>query len=432
MGHHHHHHGSMIKVYRYEIVKPLDLDWKEFGTILRQLQQETRFALNKATQLAWEWMGFSSDYKDNHGEYPKSKDILGYTNVHGYAYHTIKTKAYRLNSGNLSQTIKRATDRFKAYQKEILRGDMSIPSYKRDHPLDLIKENISVNRMNHGDYIASLSLLSNPAKQEMNVKRKISVIIIVRGAGKTIMDRILSGEYQVSASQIIHKDRKNKWYLNISYRFEPQTRVLDLNKIMGIDLGVAVAAYMAFQHTPARYKLEGGEIENFRRQVESRRISMLRQGKYAGGARGGHGRDKRIKPIEQLRDKIANFRDTTNHRYSRYIVDMAIKEGCGTIQMEDLTNIRDIGSRFLQNWTYYDLQQKIIYKAEEAGIKVIKIDPQYTSQRCSECGNIDSGNRIGQAIFKCRACGYEANADYNAARNIAIPNIDKIIAESIK
>lgn len=116
-----------------------------------------------------------------------------------------------------------------------------------------------------------------------------------------------------------------------------------------------------------------------------------------------------------------------NHQWSKYIVDTAVKNKCGVIQMEDLSGIKASRQNFLGNWTYYDLQQKITYKAEEKGIKVIKVDPQYTSQMCPICGYINKRNRSTQADFECLECGHIANADYNAARNIATPYIANII-----
>ncbi|WP_344591684.1 transposase, partial [Actinomadura vinacea] len=51
--------------------------------------------------------------------------------------------------------------------------------------------------------------------------------------------------------------------------------------------------------------------------------------------------------------------------------------------------------------------------------RVHKIDPAYTSQRCSACGTTDREARESQARFRCRSCGHAGNADVNAARNIA-------------
>ena len=43
----------------------------------------------------------------------------------------------------------------------------------------------------------------------------------------------------------------------------------------------------------------------------------------------------------------------------------------------------------------------------------------YTSQTCSVCGHVAPDNRENQAVFRCTACKHQANADVNAARNIA-------------
>ncbi|MFC4289702.1 RNA-guided endonuclease TnpB family protein [Neobacillus cucumis] len=168
-------------------------------------------------------------------------------------------------------------------------------------------------------------------------------------------------------------------------------------------------------------------MDKFRKGVEARRISVQRQGKYCGEGRKGHGRNTRIKPIEKLNQKVQNFKNTTNHRYSKFVVDTAVLKGCGVIQMEDLTKIADGDKKetFLGAWPYYDLQRKIEYKAKEKGIKIRYINPAYTSQRCSKCGYICKENRESQEVFKCKnnSCGYSANADFNAARNISLNDI---------
>jgi putative transposase len=51
--------------------------------------------------------------------------------------------------------------------------------------------------------------------------------------------------------------------------------------------------------------------------------------------------------------------------------------------------------------------------------RVEKVNPAHTSQRCSRCGTVDREARESQAAFRCRSCGYRANADHNAAMNIA-------------
>jgi transposase len=57
--------------------------------------------------------------------------------------------------------------------------------------------------------------------------------------------------------------------------------------------------------------------------------------------------------------------------------------------------------------------------ADKAPGRVEKVNPAFTSQRCSVCGHVDPKSRESQARFVCTACGFAANADLNAARNIA-------------
>jgi transposase len=56
---------------------------------------------------------------------------------------------------------------------------------------------------------------------------------------------------------------------------------------------------------------------------------------------------------------------------------------------------------------------------DKAPGRVEKVNPAYTSQRCSVCGHIAAESRKSQALFACVACSFECNADVNAARNIA-------------
>ena len=182
-------------------------------------------------------------------------------------------------------------------------------------------------------------------------------------------------------------------------------------------------------------RLEGGEVTSYAKKLEARKHVLFKNRRpIVEEGRKGHGTKTRVADVYKTEDKIANFRNTINHRYSKELIEYAIQHQFGTIQMEDLSGIKqDTGfPKFLRHWTYYDLQQKIIAKAKEYGINVVKVNPQYTSQRCSKCGHIDSANRPSQAVFCCTKCGFKANADFNASQNLSIPKIDKIIEKEIR
>ena len=56
---------------------------------------------------------------------------------------------------------------------------------------------------------------------------------------------------------------------------------------------------------------------------------------------------------------------------------------------------------------------------DKAPGRVERVNPAFTSQRCSACGHVASESRESQALFRCVACAYTDNADVNAAKNIA-------------
>ena len=58
------------------------------------------------------------------------------------------------------------------------------------------------------------------------------------------------------------------------------------------------------------------------------------------------------------------------------------------------------------------------YKAHLSGGQIIEVDPKNTSRRCSSCGHVAQENRESQAVFLCKKCKHNDNADHNAAINI--------------
>ena len=431
---------SLVKVVRIYLISEQmneqdeQIDYRTINSWLWDLQKETRDIKNKTVQLCWEWSNFSSDYCKQYGEYPKEKNILNYT-MGGFVYDKLKS-GYNLYSANLTVSSRETIKQFNRYKKDYITGIRSISSFKSNQPLDVHNNAIRLCKDND-DFYVYLSLLNKMGAQKYGINGSFRFKILVRdNSTYIILNRCINGDYKVAASKLIYDNKKKMWCLNLSYKFETKKENnLDENKILGIDIGIAAPIVASVYGDLDRFVIHGGEIEAFRRHTEARRRSLLQQTKYCGDGRVGHGVGKRMEPANNIKDKIAKFRNTANHKYSRGVVAYAVKKGCGIIQMEDLKGISDKADKFLKDWSYYDLQRKIEYKAKEAGIVVSYVNPQYTSQRCSNCGYIDSQNRPkepDQSTFKCQNCGYSANADYNASQNIAIHNIEKEISKTIE
>lgn len=242
--------------------------------------------------------------------------------------------------------------------------------------------------------------------------------------------RVYSGEYQYCGSSIGMEG--TKIILNLSMKIPKKEKELDENTVVGVDLGIAVPAVCALNNNVYARKFIGNKDDFFkvRKQLDAQYKRIQRALKRASG---GHGRKKKLKALERLRKKEAHFVETYCHMVSKAVVDFALKYNAKYINLENLTGY-DTDDIVLRNWSYYKIQQYITYKAFKYGIEVRKINPCYTSQICSECGNYHPENRPkgdkGQAYFNCHneECAthskespykYGINADFNAARNIA-------------
>lgn len=63
--------------------------------------------------------------------------------------------------------------------------------------------------------------------------------------------------------------------------------------------------------------------------------------------------------------------------------------------------------------------RSLTYKALQAGVKIVIVDPRDTSRTCLSCGHIDKKNRKSQSEFECVLCGFKAHADVVGAKNIS-------------
>lgn len=429
----------MIKAIKLSIIKPLNIDYDSFGFlrkngILSILSEENQKILNGALFECHKWACEAKEYKERFGVWPNYAEFhSGLKNESGYIQRIIKEKYSYSQSANVATAVQKATKLYAQWKKDIFNGNVSIPSYSKGSPIFLHGDSIKVVEKDKGsdNYILELSLLNKDKKVEYGMEKMERIRVMVstkKGIGHEILGRCLVGEYKICASSIELDRKKKVAYLLLSYDFTPDAPKLDDNRIMGVDLGMKLPAVMAFNFDDKKYVvIDDNRILEHKTRLAKNLSIAQHQSQWHCDGNSGHGRKKKVGVYENYANKSHNMSMTINHQWSKYIVDTAVKNKCGVIQMEDLSGIKASRQNFLGNWTYYDLQQKITYKAEEKGIKVIKVDPSYTSQMCPVCGYINKRNRSTQADFECLECGHIANADYNAARNIATPDIANII-----
>lgn len=232
-----------------------------------------------------------------------------------------------------------------------------------------------------------------------------------------------------SSIKLVKNGKNTRIFLLLSIDIPAKKQVLDKEVVLGVDLGIKCPLYLAVNKND-NFKMQIGDIEHFHNQrtMFQKRFKSLQK---LMCTQGGHGRKKKLEPLEKLKEKERNWVHTQNHVYSREVIKQALKHNAGTIHMESLKDfgkgkegyVKDEYKYLLRYWSYYELQSMIEYKAKLEGIEVKYIDPAYTSQTCSYCG--ERGERKKQEEFvctnpQCKRCGEKINADFNAARNIAM------------
>jgi IS605 OrfB family transposase len=208
--------------------------------------------------------------------------------------------------------------------------------------------------------------------------------------------------WEVRSSTLKYNSRKDIFFLHVIFRKESPKSSGD--KVLGIDRGIvniAVCSNNVF--------FNGKQIKNVRGKY-----AYLRQKLQSKGTKSA----KRL--LRKISRKENSFVTDINHCISKTIVNMPYD----IFALEDLTSIRVQSrkgkgfNRKLNNWSFYQLAQFIEYKAEALGKSIIYIDPRYSSQKCSKCGDIRKANRKGNS-YHCKACGFQLHSDLNAALNIA-------------
>ena len=224
---------------------------------------------------------------------------------------------------------------------------------------------------------------------------------------------VLSENYEFRESTLRYDAATDEFYLNISTRrtdsddeVSEDTEHSD-QTVLGIDLGVnslAVSSTGTFW--------QGDDYDHWCREFEKRRGGMQQRGTQAAH-----------KALLRLGKREEAWRKQYIHTVANEIVSEAVEHECDVIVFEDLSDIRERlpQAEWHHIWAFRRLFEYVEYKAAEQGVSVKQVGPNHTSQRCSrtDCGFTHDGNRHGEH-FECQKCGYEVNADYNAAKNIGV------------
>ena len=222
---------------------------------------------------------------------------------------------------------------------------------------------------------------------------------------------LLKGQAPTAAT--LNKTKRGDYYINVCVKW-PTNPTGQRLKVVGVDLGRRDIAT-----TSTGKSWSGKQIQSIRDRYSFVRANV--QSKRTRSSR---------RLLRRLSGREQRFQKWLNHKISKQLVQEAKQIGAD-LAFEDLTNIREslnkkprskTERRRTNNWAFYQLRFFVGYKANIAGVKVVFVPAAYTSQTSSRCGHIHpvkgKSYRNGK-VFKCGNCGFEHDADINAANNIA-------------
>jgi putative transposase len=261
--------------------------------------------------------------------------------------------------------------------------------------------------------------------------------VYLQGVGDVRVTVHRTVEGRVKTVQVRRSGRK--WYLVLSCD-DVSARPLDpTGAVVGIDLGiVSFLTTSDGRHEPnPRWSRTAADRLEKAQQVLARK------------KRSSNNRLTARETVAARHRKVANQRRDFHHKIARQLV---LEADVIVVENLDIKNMvrrakslpdPDKPGVFLPNGhaaktglnrTIHDAGWAAFVgileaKAEEAGRRVLDVDPRHTSDRCEECDFAAQENRVSQALFVCRACGHIAHADEQAARTVLRAGLALLAAE---
>lgn len=304
--------------------------------------------------------------------------------LHHLCYYAIREQLPALGSQMVCQALRRVADAYKT-----LRANNGIAA---DRPVPAIS--FRSTSVNFDQRTYSLR------EDEVSLFSLFGRIRLHFACGKHQRNLLASGSPR--EARLVR--RRGSWYFNLVLDL-PETPRISSGGVVGVDVGENTLAA-----TSTGKVLGGGKLRHRRDCYLAHRRRLQANGSRAA-----------ILKLRAISGREGRHVRHVNHETSKAIVAEALRAEAGEIRLEDLTHIRaniKAGKRVrsrLHGWAFRQLQSFVAYKAETAGLRVVAIDPAYTSQTCSACRALGKRDKHR---FSC-SCGNRRHADVNAAENIA-------------
>lgn len=225
------------------------------------------------------------------------------------------------------------------------------------------------------------------------------------GGVKIKLHRPIEGKIKTCT---VRRTLTGKWFVTFVCDIEHKPPERSITSSVGIDMGLEHFTTLS----------NGEQVENPRFFRKEEKVLAKAQRKFSKQEKTSKDRNKTRKVVARIHERIKNKRHDFTHQLSRKFVNKH-----NTIIVEDLSindmkkdNFRCI-NKSIGDAAWGQFLSFLDYKAEWAGGRMVKVNPAYTSQTCSECGTRQK-LKLSDRVFHCSCCDLQLNRDVNAAKNI--------------
>lgn len=215
----------------------------------------------------------------------------------------------------------------------------------------------------------------------------------------------LSRQIEGRIRSVVVKREGFKWFVIFHCDHIPSQPLMLTGESVGIDMGLESFATLS----------DGTQIDNWRYFQSAQKKLRVAQRRVARRVRGSNRRKKAVAALRAIHQKVFNQRQDFQHKLSTDLIkkyDLIAIEKLNILGMS-----KGVLSKQILDASWGGFFHKLSYKAESADKKVVEINPNFTSQECSQCKNrVKKDLRV--RVHNCTQCGLILHRDHNAALNI--------------
>jgi putative transposase len=331
--------------------------------------------------------GVSLSYEDQCAELPECKEI--------------RPDLAEVPSQVLQDVVKRVDLAFDAFFRHLEHGEK--PGYPR------FKSRYRYHSLTFKQYSNSFTVLAG-GKQNRG-----TLMLAKLGHVKMVMHRAITGTPKTA---IVKRTPTGKWYVSITVKVEEKTRdgkrPLPSEEVVGIDVGLKTFAYLS----------TGEEIANPRFFRAEEAALARAQRKLAKAPKGSRERDRKRRVVSRIHERITNRRRTfIEQEVSGLIMRFGFLAIEALVVRNLVQNPKLAKSIADASWSMFF--SHLLDKAEEAGRVVVRVNPAYTSQTCSQCSHRQP-MPLSVRVYECPRCGLVIHRDHNGSLNILADALEAV------